>query len=126
LRAPLDREPQGATEFCDFYNDWIALWCARAKGRFHGVAVVPLDYVDDAIAVMRRAKKLGLVRQWSRRAQAAQPRSPDLDAFYRAATISICRSACTALTGIPSAEDRRRPLRQLHQVHCHLVPLSIR
>src|ERR1051326_815212 len=61
LRAPSIESRKVAIEFCDFYNEWIAGWCGRGKGRFHGVAVVPLEYVDDAIAVMRKARKLGLV-----------------------------------------------------------------
>jgi uncharacterized protein len=87
LRAPSIESRKVAAEFCDFYNEWIASWCARGKGRFHGVAVVPLEYVDDAIAVMRRAKKLGLVAAMVPPALKRRNLDhPDLDPFYRAAT----------------------------------------
>src|SRR5947209_13016098 len=32
LRAPSIESRTVATEFCDFYNEWIASWCARGKG----------------------------------------------------------------------------------------------
>lgn len=43
------------------YNEWIAEYCARAAGRLHGVAVIPIDFPDDAAQVIRQAKELGLV-----------------------------------------------------------------
>jgi predicted TIM-barrel fold metal-dependent hydrolase len=61
LRAPSIETRKTAIEFAQVYNAWIADWCSRGKGRFHGIAVTPLEYVDDAITVMRDAKKLGLV-----------------------------------------------------------------
>ena len=61
LRAPSIEDKRIAVEFCEFYNEWIADWCRRGKGRFHGVAVVPLEYVSEAIGVLKNARRHGLI-----------------------------------------------------------------
>jgi predicted TIM-barrel fold metal-dependent hydrolase len=86
LCAPTIRERAAAIGFAELYNEWIAGWCARGQGRFHGAAVVPIEYVDDSIAVLRKAKKLGLVAAMIPPALARRNLDhPDLDAFYAAA-----------------------------------------
>ena len=61
LRAPSIEDRTVGVGFCRLYNDWIADWCSRGAGRFHGIAVFPVAWVDEAIAELRRARKLGLV-----------------------------------------------------------------
>ncbi len=87
LRAPTIESRKLAVEFAGAYNEWIADWCRRGKGRFHGVAVAPIEYVDDAVQVLREAKKLGLVAAMIPPALKTRNLDhPDLDPFYRAAT----------------------------------------
>src|SRR5215470_9509694 len=61
LRAPSIEDRTVGVGFCQLYNDWIADWCRRGNRRFHGVAVLPVEYVDDAVRILRKAKDLGLV-----------------------------------------------------------------
>ena len=86
LRAPSIETPAVALGFARLYNEWIAGWCRRGQGRFHGVAVLPIEYVRDAIAILREAKELGLVCAMI--PPALRHRNldhPDLDPFYAAA-----------------------------------------
>jgi hypothetical protein len=86
LRAPSIESPKLAREFARFYNEWVAAWCAGGKGRFHGIAVVPLEQVDNAIAVLQHAKELGLVGAMIPPALKMRNLDhPDLDPFYAAA-----------------------------------------
>ena len=61
LRAPSIESHAVACGFAELYNDWIAGWCRRGNGRFHGVAVLPAEYVYDAVRILRQAKDRGLV-----------------------------------------------------------------
>jgi predicted TIM-barrel fold metal-dependent hydrolase len=75
-----------ARGFAELYNDWVAGWCRRGKGRFHGVAVLPIEWIDDAIPVLRRAKELGLVCAMVPPALRTRNLDhPDLDPLYAAA-----------------------------------------
>ena len=86
LCAPSIESHSVAVGFARLYNEWIADWCRRGRGRFHGVAVLPIEYVDDAIAVLRDAKKLGLVGAMIPPALKTRNLDhPDLDRFYAAA-----------------------------------------
>lgn len=42
------------------YNDWMADFCSYAPERLIGLAPLPMDSVDKAIAAMRRARQKGL------------------------------------------------------------------
>jgi uncharacterized protein len=42
------------------YNEWIASFCAEGGGRLHGMAVIPVTGVDDAMAEVEAALELGL------------------------------------------------------------------
>jgi hypothetical protein len=85
LRAPTIESRKVAVEFAELYNEWAAGWCARGKGRFHGIAVAPIEYVDDAIRVLRRARKLGLVGAMVPPALKTRNLDhPDLDPLYDA------------------------------------------
>lgn len=50
-----------ATGMARMYNEWLAGFCARGSGRLHGAAVVPIDFPEDAAAIVREARELGLV-----------------------------------------------------------------
>jgi predicted TIM-barrel fold metal-dependent hydrolase len=43
------------------FNDWLAEYCAGARGRVFGVAMIPTDRMEDATAEMARCRKMGLV-----------------------------------------------------------------
>lgn len=43
------------------YNEWLASFTARSAGRLHGVGVLPIDFPDDAAAMVAEVKELGLV-----------------------------------------------------------------
>ena len=86
LRAPTIENRNVAVGFAELYNEWTAQWCRAGRGRFHGIAVVPLEYVDDSISILRKAKKLGLVGAMI--PPALRKRNldhRDLDPFYAAA-----------------------------------------
>jgi uncharacterized protein len=87
LRGPTIQSRKLANEFARAYNEWIADWCRRGKGRFHGIALVPIEWVDDAIQVLREARKLGLVGAMIPPALATRNlHHADLEPFYAAAT----------------------------------------
>ncbi len=86
LCAPTIEDRRVAVGFAHLYNEWIADWCRQGRGRFYGVAVVPLEYVDESIGILRRARDLGLVAAMI--VPALKTRNldhPDLDSFYAAA-----------------------------------------
>lgn len=86
LRAPTIEDRKLAVGFARLYNEWLADWCRKSGGRFFGVAVVPLEYVDDSIEILREAKKLGLVGAMIPPALKTRNLDhPDLDRFYAAA-----------------------------------------
>ena len=86
LRAPSIESRKTAVEFAELYNEWIASWCRRGAGRFHGVAVLPAEHADDAVRVLRSAKKLGLVCGMIPPALKTRNLDhPDLDPLYAAA-----------------------------------------
>lgn len=61
LCGPSIQDPAVATGFCRLYNEWLAGWCATGAGRFHGVALIPFEFPSAAVAVLREARRLGLV-----------------------------------------------------------------
>src|SRR5262245_16286975 len=86
LRGPTIENRSVARAFCEFYNEWCADWCARGKGRFFGVAIAPVEWVDDAVAVIKRARQLGLVGAMIPPALKTRNLDhPDLDPLYRTA-----------------------------------------
>jgi predicted TIM-barrel fold metal-dependent hydrolase len=87
LRAPTIETRSVATGFCRLYNEWIADWCRQGKGRFHGVGLLPVEWIDDAIAALREARDLGLVGAMIPPALRTRNLDhADLDPLYAAAT----------------------------------------
>ena len=86
LRAPSIETRAVAIAFAELYNDWIADWCRRGRGRLHGIAVLPVEYVDDAVTALRRAKQRGLVGAMVPPALKTRNLDhPDLDPLWAAA-----------------------------------------
>src|SRR5882724_7532179 len=86
LCAPSIEDPEFAAGFARLYNRWIADYCRPTGCRLRGIAVIPIERVDVAIAVMREAKDLGLVATHIPPALKARNLDhPDLDPFYAAA-----------------------------------------
>jgi predicted TIM-barrel fold metal-dependent hydrolase len=53
-----DRELYVASHYA--YNDWLADYCSIAPGRLLGVAYIPFESPDGAVAEIRRARRKGL------------------------------------------------------------------
>ncbi|HUA94701.1 MAG TPA: amidohydrolase family protein [Acidimicrobiales bacterium] len=86
LCVPTIRDRELATGMAHIYNAWAAEFCAPSDGRLHAAAVVPIEHVDDAVAVMTEAKELGLVCTIVPPGLVDRNLDhPDLDPFYAAA-----------------------------------------
>jgi predicted TIM-barrel fold metal-dependent hydrolase len=86
LRAPTIENRAVANGFCQLYNEWIAEWCRQGAGRFYGIGVVPIEWPDDAIAMLRGVRELGLVGAMIPPALKSRNLDhPDLDRFYATA-----------------------------------------
>jgi predicted TIM-barrel fold metal-dependent hydrolase len=70
--GPLDpieilRDPAFVADCQRAYNDWLAEYCSADPGRLFGVAAVPLQDLDLAVAELRRAvERLGFRAVWIR------------------------------------------------------------
>ena len=124
LCAPSLEDRSLALGFARLYNEWIADFCRRGNGRFHGVAVIPVEWVDDAVAILREARKLGLVvRDDPAGAEDAQPRPPRPRPVLRRGRRARHAARRPRRPRHSPAEDRRRPLRQLHPGALRQLPL---
>ena len=75
-----------AAEFARAYNRFIVEYCRESRGRLLGVAVVPLEDVDAAVAVLREARNAGCVGAVVPPALRTRNLDhPDLEPFYAAA-----------------------------------------
>ena len=54
------KDPEVAAETCRAYNNWMSDFCRVNPERLYGMAIVPLQDVDLAIAEARRVRDLGL------------------------------------------------------------------
>jgi predicted TIM-barrel fold metal-dependent hydrolase len=50
--------PDLALPVCRAYNDYLSEWCSTHPRRLYGIALIPCDDIDGAVAEMRRAAKL--------------------------------------------------------------------
>lgn len=125
LRAPSIEDRAVAIGFADLYNEWIADWCRRGRGRFHGVAVLPVEYVDDAIQVLRRAKNLGLVCAMVPPALRTRNLDhPDLDPLYRVAVDLQMPLGVHGAPGIHLPKIGVDRFSNYIQVHCVSFPFD--
>jgi len=125
LRAPSIETRAIAAGFCELYNDWVADWCRRGAGRFHGVAVAPIEWVDDAVAALRRAKARGLVCAMIPPALKTRNLDhPDLDPFYAAAVDLDLPLGVHGAPGIHLPKIGVDRFTNYIQVHCVSFPFD--
>ncbi len=126
LRGPTIENRTVAIEFAHFYNEWLADWCRRGNGRFFGVAILPVEWVDDAIAVLRRAKKeLGLVAAMIPPALRTRNLDhPDLDPLYAAAADLDLPLGVHGAPGIHLPKIGVDRFTNYIQVHCVSFPFD--
>ncbi len=55
-------DPPAAVEMMRIYNEWLADFCATHPERFAGIASIPGDDMDAAVAEIERVAKRGVVR----------------------------------------------------------------
>lgn len=125
LGVPGFVDPAFAGEFAEHYNRHAAAWCSDSGHRLRAVAVVPLEDVPRAIAVMESAKALGLVGVCV--PPALRERNldhPDLDPFFAAA------EALDLAVGVHGAPGLHLPkigvdrFDNYIQVHCVSFPFD--
>jgi len=86
LCVPTLEDPALGAGIARMYNEWAAGFFGDGEGRLHAAAVVPIEHVDLAIAVMTEAKELGLVCTVVPPALKSRNLDhADLDRFYAAA-----------------------------------------
>ena len=86
LGLPGYTDQQFAAAFARMYNQWMADYCRQGRGRFYGVALVPIEDVGESIKIMREAKQLGLVATMVPAVLKSRNLDhPDLEPFYSAA-----------------------------------------
>lgn len=107
------------------YNEWLASFCSRSGGRLHGVGVIPLDFPDDAEAVVREVKRQGLVAGLVGPA----PRTGNLDSerfdpVYRAAADVDLPLAVHGGPGIHLPKVGYDRFTNYLQVHCVSFPFE--
>lgn len=61
LAVPGLRDPALAVGFARAFNAHVAAWCRAGCGRLLGVAVVPLDWPEEAMTVLEDARARGLI-----------------------------------------------------------------
>lgn len=86
LFAPSIEDPALAGELSRLYNEWVTAFCAGSRGRLLAAAVLPVENVDDAVAVLKDARRRGAV--CAMLPPALRTRNldhPDLDPLYAAA-----------------------------------------
>jgi predicted TIM-barrel fold metal-dependent hydrolase len=125
LCVPSLEDPAFAAGMARLYNEWIASYCAQAKGRLHGVAVTPIEHGQVAIDIMREAKRLGLVATLVPPALKTRNLDhPDLDAFYRAAVELDMPLGVHGAPGIHLPKIGVDRFSNYIQVHCISFPFD--
>ncbi len=125
LRGPSIEDHATAVGFARLYNEWIADWCARGKGRFHGVALLPVEWVDDAITTLRAAKDLGLVCGMIPPALKRRNLDhPDLDPLYAAAAALDMPLGVHGAPGVHLPKIGVDRFDNYIQVHCISFPFD--
>ena len=55
-------DDEAATDMMRIYNEWLADFCAKKPERFAGIASIPSNDVDDAVAEVKRVAQRGVLR----------------------------------------------------------------
>lgn len=125
LCIPTIRDRSLAAGMARIYNRWAADFCAKSKGRLHAAAVVPIEHVDDAIAVMGEAKELGLVCTVVPPALVSRNLDhPDLDPFYAGAVELDMALGVHGAPGIHLPKIGVDRFENYVQVHCVSFPFD--
>lgn len=97
-------DPEVATAACVAYNRWVGDYCSAYPERLFGIAIIPMQSPEAAVAEMRRVKKAGFHAGYLR----PQPTNgrplhhPDNDAIWQAAVdldLAIAIHAAAAPVG---------------------------
>ncbi len=125
LCAPSIADRGIAAGFARLYNEWMADWCRRGNGRFHGVAVLPVEQVEDAIDVLREGRKQGLVAGMIPPALKSRNLDhADLDPLYAAAVELDVPLAVHGAPGIHLPKIGVDRFDNYIQVHCISFPFD--
>jgi len=126
LAAPSVEDARFGAEFARLYNRWLAGYCRQHARRMAGVAVVPIEHVGEAIAVMQEAKELGLVATMIPAVLKTRNLDhPDLEGFFAAAEELGMPLGIHTAPGIhlpPLGADR---FDNYLQVHCVSFPFDM-
>jgi len=115
-----------AAEMARAYNAWMADWCGRGQGRFHGVGLVPIEDVATSIAIMREAKAFGLKAIMVPAVLKTRNLDhPDLEPFYRAATDLDMPLGIHGAPGIHLPNLGSHRFDNYLQVHCVSFPFDM-
>ena len=125
LCVPTLEDPVLGAGLARMYNRWASEFCAKSAGRLHGVAVVPIEHGEDAVAVMEEAKELGLVATIV--PPALKDRNldhPDMDRFYAAAASIDMPLGVHGAPGIHLPKIGVDRFDNYIQVHCVSFPFD--
>ena len=114
-----------AAGFARLYNEWIAGWCAASKGRLLGVATLPVEDVPTSIALLREARRAGLV--CAHLPPALRTRNldhPDLDPLYAAAAELDLAVGIHGAPGVHLPKIGVDRFTNYIQVHCLSFPFD--
>ena len=124
LCTPSIENPKIAASFARLYNEWIADWCSKEKG-FHGIAVVPIESVEESVAVLAEAKELGLVGAMIPPALKTRNLDhADLDSFYAKAVELDIALGIHGAPGIHLPKIGVDRFDNYIQVHCLSFPFD--
>jgi predicted TIM-barrel fold metal-dependent hydrolase len=108
------------------YNTWMADWCGRGQGRFHGVGLVPIEDVATSIRIMQEAKELGLrAIMVPAVLRSRNLDHPDLEPFYRAAEDLDMPLGIHGAPGIHLPNLGSHRFDNYLQVHCVSFPFDM-
>jgi predicted TIM-barrel fold metal-dependent hydrolase len=125
LRAPSIETRSVAIGFADLYNEWIADWSRRGAGRLHGVAVLPVEWPDEAVKALGKAKRLGLVAAMIPPALKTRNLDhPDLEPLYAAAVDLDMPLGVHGAPGIHLPKIGVDRFTNYIQVHCVSFPFD--
>ncbi len=125
LGIPAFRDARFAADIADFYNGWVADWCAPAEGRLRAAAVLPIEDPAAAVATLARARERGLV--CAVLPPALRERNldhPDLDAVYAAAVELDLPLAVHGAPGVHLPQIGVDRFTSYLQVHCVSFPFD--